>query len=222
MSQPFSGTPDPGTPRPFKRSIQPGVIENAMRGALRLVKPYSKEAVREAKRYSTEAWRRGKRSGEELYRKGRRNPRAVALAGGAVAVTLVGAIAVSATGAGHSLCPPTSEGKTPPFLLLMDPLPPASAHREIAVHYDVCGLASGTPYSGRVRLSQQKAGGKKAAKSKPLTVTFKEKADGPATRREKELALGSAKPSAYSLELTVIDDQGRVRKKVQKLLIRGS
>jgi hypothetical protein len=222
MSQPFSGIPDPGTPRPFKRSIQPGVIENAMRGALRLVKPYSRDAVREAKRYGSEAWRRSKRASQELWGKGRRNPRAVALAGGAAAVTLVGAIAVSATGAGRSLCPPASEGKAPPFLLLMDPVPPAASGREMAVNYDVCGLPSGTSYSGRVRLSQQKAGGKKAAKSKPLVVTFKDKSDGPATRREKQLALRSVAPAAYSLELTVIDDQGRVRKKVQKVLVRKS
>ncbi|HEU5304830.1 MAG TPA: hypothetical protein VFU40_09330 [Gemmatimonadales bacterium] len=181
------------------------------------MRPYCQGALRGAKRYGEEL----KRYGEELWLRGKRNPRGFALGGGAVVLTLVGAYALSATGAGRSLCPPASEGTTPPFLLLMDPVPAAAAGAKVEIHYDVCGLPSGTPYSGRVRLSQQKPGGKKAVKPKPLTVTFKHKADGPATRREQEVELGSAKPGAYTLELSVVDDQGRKRKKVQKVLIKN-
>ena len=207
MSQPFSGIPDPGTPRPFKRSIQPGVIQGAVRGALRKVRPYSAEALRDMKRY-----------GKELWLRGRRNPRAFGLAGGAVALTLLGAYALSATGAGRSLCPAASNGKAA-FLLLMDPVPPAAAGEEIEIHYDVCGLPSGTPYSGRVRLSQKSTIVKKAPK--PLTVTFHDKVNGPATRREQEVELGSTRPGPYTLELSVADNQGRERKRVQKVLIKS-
>jgi hypothetical protein len=138
-----------------------------------------------------------------------------------VALTLVGAYALSATGAGRSLCPAAGDGKTPPFLLLMDAVPPAGAGAEIEVHYDVCGLSSRTPYKGRIQLSQQKVGRKKAAKAKLLVVSFQDKVDGPATRREREVELGPVKPGAYTLELSVVDNQGRERKKVQKVLIKA-
>jgi hypothetical protein len=137
--------------------------------------------------------------------------------GGAVALTLVGAFALNASGAGRSLCPPASDGKTPPFLLLMDPVSPVPAGSGLEIHYDVCGLASGTPYRGRVRLAQVKKG---SAKPKPLVVSFKDQADGVATRREQELDLTSTKPGAYTLELSVADSKGRERKRVQKVLVR--
>jgi hypothetical protein len=207
MSQPFFGMPDPGTPRPFKRSIQPGVIQDALRATLRLVGPYSEEALRGAKRYGGDLWRRGKR-----------NPRALTLGGVAVALTLVGAYALSATGTGRSLCPPTGDEKRGPFLLLMDRVPPAASGAELEIHYDVCGLPSGTLYKGKIQLSQ-KPTGKKAPAPKPVVVKFQDKVDGTATRREREMELGSAKPGAYTLELTVVDDQGRVRKKAQKVQI---
>jgi hypothetical protein len=184
---------------------------------LRRLRPYSRERFRRGKRYAEAAWRRARRGGQELWLKAGRNPRMGAVAAGALVVTLAGAYALSATGSGRSLCPSTTEGTKPPFLLLMDPVPPAAAGGRIEVRYDICGLPSGIPYKGKIRL-QQKASGKKAA-VKPLVVKFQDKVAGPADRREHRLELGSAKPGAYSLELTVVDDQGRVRKKVQKLLI---
>jgi hypothetical protein len=83
-------------------------------------------------------------------------------------------------------------------------------------------LPSGTPYLGRVRLAQQRAGGKKkSAKPKPLVVSFKDRVDGVATRRQQELDLASTKPGAYTLELSVADNRGRERKRVQKVLIKA-
>jgi hypothetical protein len=217
MSQPLSGIPDPGTSRPFKRSIQPGVVQSAVQGALRRVGPYSREVIRKGKRSGSEAWRRARRGGHDLWLKGKRNPRAVALGSAALAVTLVGAIALSATG--RSMCPP-SAGKTPPFLLLMDAVPPTTAGGEIDIRYDVCGLRSGAPYSARLQLTRLKPAGKKLPKAKPVVENFQSKVDGPASRREHELQLGSLKPGAYSLELLVMDKQGRERKKVQKVVIK--
>src|SRR5919106_3797442 len=133
MSQPFSRIPDPETPRPFKRRLQPGVVQEAM-----------EKAMRSAQRYGKDLWLRGKR-----------NPRALALVGGTIALTLGGAYALSASG--RSLCPPAAEGKAPRFLLLMDPVPTAVAGSELEINYDVGGRGSDTRYRGRVRLSRQSA-----------------------------------------------------------------
>lgn len=205
MSQPFSGLPNPGNHSPFRRRFQQGVVQEALRAALR----GGQGALRRAQRY-----------GEDLWRRGKRNPRTFALIGGAVALTVVGAYALSASGAG-SLCPPAADRKAPPFLVFMDPVPHAAAGSELEIHYDVCGLPSGTPYHGRVRLSQQPAGGKKRSpKPKPLVVNFQDRVDGPATRRHQEVNLASARPGAYTLELSVVDNQGRQRKRLQKFLIK--
>jgi hypothetical protein len=218
MSQPFSGIPDPGIPRPTRRRFQPGVVQEALGAARR----GAQEALRHAKRYCDNLWLRGKR-----------NPRTFGLIGGAVALTLVGAYALSASGAGRSLCPPASQAsssdskaqkgrKTPRFLVLMDPVPHTAAGSELEIRYDVCGLPSGTPFRGRVRLSQQRAGGKKGStKPKPLIVTFQDQVDGLATRRLQQLDLGSTRPGAYTLELSVIDNQGRERKRLQKILVKA-
>lgn len=211
MSNPFSGIPDPGTPRPMRRRFQPGVMQEGFRAALRA----AQEGLRRARRY-----------GEDLWLRGRRNPRPFALIGGAVALTLVGAYALSASGAGRSLCPPAGEVKgrtTPRFLLLMDPVPHPAARSEVEIHYDVCGLPSGTPYRGRVRLTQQRPAGKKknATKPKALVVNFQDQVDGLATRRSQELKLGSTRPGSYTLELSVVDNQGRERKRLQKILVKA-
>jgi hypothetical protein len=209
MSQPFSGIPDPGTPSPFRRRFQPGVVQETLRGALRGARRYCEGALRGAQRYGGDLWRRGKR-----------NPRTFALIGGAVALTMVGAYALNASG--RSLCPPAGEAKAPRFLLLMDPVPQAAAGSELEIHYDVCGLPSGAAYRGRVRLSRQPAGGKKkSAKPKPLVVTFKGQVDGPATRRSQQVELGTTRPGAYMLELSVVDNRGRERKKLQKVLVKA-
>ena len=156
----------------------------AAREALRRARRVAKDALWQARRVAKEGLWRAQRYGEELWRRGKRNPRTVGVIGGAVALTLVGAIALSASGAGRSLCPPTSEGKTPRFALLMDPVPQVASGSEVEIHYDVCGLPSGAAYRGRVQLTQQRpTGKKKSAKPKPLVVSFKDQVDGVATRR---------------------------------------
>ena len=232
MSTPFSGIPDPGTPRPFKRRVQPKVVEEtlrALREALRGIKqvlrpalPATQIALARARRAGNEVSWRARRYGQDLLLRGKRNPRAVGVIGGAIALTLVGAYAVSASGAGRSLCPPTSERRPPEFVLLMDPVLQIPAGSKLELHYDVCGLKSGTPYVGTVRLAQQKVTAKKKKKSaspKPLVVTFKDKVDGVAVRRHQELDLARAKPGTYTLELSVADNRGRARKRAQKVVI---
>jgi hypothetical protein len=225
MSNPFSGIPGPETPRPTRRRFQPGLVQEAfqaMRETLRPALPAAERALQKTRWATRDAVRRAQRLGEELSRRVKRNPRPFGLVAGAVALTLVGALALSASGARRSLCPPTSQGKTPQFRLLMDPLPQVAAGSKVEIKYDVCGLSSGAAYRGRVRLVQQKpTGKKKSAKPKLLVVSFKDQVDGVATRRQQELNLGSTKPGAYTLELTVADSKGRERKRVQKVVIKA-
>jgi hypothetical protein len=111
--------------------------------------------------------------------------------------------------------------KTAQFSLLVDRVPRSRAGSELEIRYDVCGLPSGTPYHGRAKLSQQRpTGKKKASQPKPLVVAFRDKVDGPATRRSQEMDLTYTKPGTYSLELLVVDNKGRERKKVQKIEIQ--
>ena len=247
MSNPFSGIPDPEMPRPIRRRFQPGLVQEALRAireALRPALPAAQRALRQTQRVAKEAlwraqlvskkalWRaqlvskeplrRAQRYGEDLWLRGKRNPRTVGIIGGTVALTLVGAIALSASGAGRSLCPPASAGKTPQFRLLMDRVPQIAAGSEVEIHYDVCGLPSGTAFKGRVRLVQQQAAGKKkSAKPKPVVVSFRDQVDGVATRRHQQVDLASTRPGAYTLELSIADNQGRERKRVQKVLVKA-
>jgi hypothetical protein len=189
-----------------------------MRQTLRAALPVAHGALRRAEWAAKDALRQAQRYGDELWRRGKRNPRTVGVIGGAVALTLIGAFALSASGAGRSLCPPTSDRKTPPFLLLMDPVLQVTAGSEVEIHYDVCGLRSGTPYRGRLRLTQVKKG---SAKPKPLVISFKDQVDGVATRRQQELELASTRPGTYTLELSVADNRGRERTRVQKVLVKA-
>lgn len=246
MSDPFSGIPDPGTPRPIRRPSQPGPLKEAVRalqaslrtrlpGAqaalqrgqrkakaeLWLAQRTAKEWLGHAQRTAKDGLRRAQLYGNDLWLRGRRNPRTAGVIAGATALTLVGAIALSASGAGRSNCPPATGGKSPQFRLLMDPVPQVAAGSEVEIHYDVCGLASGTAYRARIRLVPQRAPGKKkSARPKPMVVSFKDQADGVATRRHEQLDLGSTKPGAYTLELSVADSRGRERKRVQKVVVR--
>lgn len=217
MSQPFSGIPDSGFPR-RRRRFEPGIVQEALHAARGQLQTLGRAAKRQGQNF----WSRGR----NLWQRGKRRPRVLALIGGAVTLTLAGAYTLSASGAGRSHCPPATSSKDskaqkPRFLLLMDQVPQAAAGTDLEIYYDVCGLPSGTPYSGRLRLtSAQTTTKKKSAKPKPLTVAFKDKVDGPATRRLQELKLGATKPGTYTVELTVVDNQGRERKRFQKLRVK--
>ena len=222
MSDPFSEMP--GMPRPTRRRFEPGPVQEALRAlqdTLRPALPKAQGALRRARRSAEDGLRRAHRQGQELWRRGKGNPRTLGIIGGATALGLAGAFALSAFGAGRSLCPAPTDGKPPKFRVLMDPVSKVAAGSTVELHYDVCGLASGTAYSGRVRLlqTQRTVGKKKSAKPTPVVVSFKDRTDGVATRREQELKLGSTKPGAYTLELVVTDSKGRERKKVQKVVV---
>jgi hypothetical protein len=207
MSQPFSRIPEPETSRPFKRPLRPDGIQHAVRNA----------------------WRGVQRHGEDLWRRSKRHPRTLGMVGGAVALTLVGAYTLSASGIGRSACraalassPDAKGGKSPRFLLLMDSIGRPVTEPRLEIHYDVCGLPSGTAYRGRVQVAAPRSGKKKrSARPKPVVVSFQDKSDGVATRRHRELEIGKLKPGMYTLELTVIDGRGRERKQLQKIQVKA-
>ena len=225
MSNPLSGIPDPEIPRPVRRRFQPspvqealGEMKDALRARLRRIQP----AVQRMQRGAKDAGRRAQRYGQDLWLRGKRNPRRFGLTGGAVAVTLVGAYAVSASMANGSLCPSVPGGNAPKFMVLMDSIPQAAAGSKLEIQYEVCGLSSGTLYRGKLRLVQQQRtiAKKKSAPAKPLVVSFKDRSQGLATRGEQQVSLGSTKPGTYTLELVVADNKGRERKRMQKIIVR--
>jgi hypothetical protein len=234
MSDPFSGTPDPGMPRPTRRRFEPGLIEQALRALRETLRPalqktqhglrqawqLSGEALQRTKRLSKSAFQRAERYGAHLWHHRKGSPRTLGLIGAAVALTLAGAYTLSATMDGRSMCPPAIAGKPPKFLVLMDTVAHASAGSDLDLRYDVCGLASGTPYRGKVRFAAQRSPGKKRPKPVVQVVSFKDQVEGVATRRRQLLSLASTKPGTYTLELSVADNKGRERKQVQKVVVR--
>jgi hypothetical protein len=225
MSNPLSGIPDPETRRPVSRRFQPSPVREAlgeMRDALQTRIRRMQPALLRLQYRAKDAGRRAKRYAQDLWFRGKRNPKRFGLAGGAAVLTLAGAYAVSASMASKSLCPSSSTGKAPKFVVLTDSIPKASAGSKLEIQYEVCGLAAGTPYRGKVRLVQpQKTIGKrKSAAVKPLVVSFKNRSKGLATRGEQQVSLASTKPGKYTLELIVADNKGRERKSVQKIVVR--
>lgn len=203
MSHPFSSL--------SRRRFEPSAVQQALR-----------TAYREARRHA-----------DNLFLKGKRHPRAVALTGAAVVLTLGGAYALNASG--RSMCPPpgklsaaaskSQKTQRAPFLLLMDSLPKvAAAGSELEINYDVCGLSSGTAYRGKVQLQRVQAPVKKKKKTpkpKPqVLATFEDKANGVASRERQQVDLGSTRPGTYMVELIVADREGRVRRRLQKVVIQ--
>ncbi|HET6778826.1 MAG TPA: hypothetical protein VFH26_08045 [Gemmatimonadales bacterium] len=193
-------------------------MKDALQARLRRIQP----GVHKMQRGARDAGRRALRYAQDLWFRGKRDPRRLGLAGGALALTVLTAYGVSASMANRSLCPPGINGKAPKFLVLMDSIPQVAAGSKLDIQYEVCGLASGTPYRGKVRLVQQQktVARKKSAAAKPLVVSFKDRSGGLATRGEQQVSLGSTKPGKYTLELVVADNKGRERKRVQKIVVR--
>jgi hypothetical protein len=103
----------------------------------------------------------------------------------------------------------------------MDPVTQPVTGPEMEIHYNVCGLSSGTVYRGRMQLTQQRPVKKGATKPKPVVVTFRDRVDGPAARRHRSVALGKLKAGMYNLELSVTDNKGRERSRLEKIQVKA-
>jgi hypothetical protein len=225
MSNPLSGIPDPEHSRPVRSRFRPSPVQEAlgeMKDALQVRLRRIQPTLQKMQRQANDAGRRAQRYGQDLWFRGKRNPKRYGMIGGAAAITLATAYAVSASMADRSLCPSARAGKPAKFVVLMDSVPHAAAGSRLEIQYEVCGLASGTPYRGKVRLvqAQKMIVKKNSAVAKPLVVSFKDRSKGLATRGEQQVSLASTKPGKYTLELVVAANKGRERKSVQKVVVR--
>ena len=138
---------------------------------------------------------------------------------GLLASVLIGWSVSGSAGSSRSLCPATPDSAG--FLVLLDPVPPEATGSELDVFFDVCGLAPGTPYSSRLRLSRREEGLKRifGGGSKPRVTTSQERSDGPAVRHREAISLESLRPGAYTLDLRVTDNRGRARTRSQTVQV---
>lgn len=115
-----------------------------------------------------------------------------------------------------------SAAPTPRSLsLLVDAIDPASTGDEIDVYYDVCGLAEDTPFTTRIDVVRNQSGLRKlfGGGASAVTGSFDETASSPATRRHREIDLGTLPEGAYSVRVSVTDDKERRRERSVPLQI---
>ena len=107
-----------------------------------------------------------------------------------------------------SRCPTgvAMDGKRP-FGVLVDDLGSTPQGSDVNVHFDVCGLAEGTPF--KVKMSIVRDGTRHAADR--MTASFDDTAVGVGTRRVHSLAVASLPAGSYRLTVVVTDDRGRKR-----------
>ena len=130
----------------------------------------------------------------------------------AVAVLTFSAFRMTARGGGathnQSRCPSgvAMDGKRP-FGILVDSIGSTPRGQDVAVSYDVCGLADGTAF--KVHMSLVRDGTKHAADR--MTANFDDLAIGAGTRRQHSLAVAPLPAGNYRLTVVVTDDKGRRR-----------
>jgi len=125
----------------------------------------------------------------------------------AILVVWVGKTAVHFAAKHGSRCPETGSE----FRVMLDPVGETTAGRNLDVYYDVCGLLRDTRYTVRLEVSGSAGGvrGLLGGHTSPVTVSFDEKARGPATRRHRTVRLPDLEPGGYALEVGVTTDDGR-------------
>ncbi len=130
----------------------------------------------------------------------------------AVAVLTFSAFRMTARGGGathnQSRCPSgvAMDGKRP-FGILVDSIGSTPRGQDVAVSYDVCGLADGAAF--KVHMSLVREGTKHAADR--MTANFDDLAIGTGTRRQHSLAVAPLPAGNYRLTVVVTDDKGRRR-----------
>ena len=98
------------------------------------------------------------------------------------------------------------DGKRP-FGVLLDSIGSTPQGSDLNVHFDVCGLAEGTPF--KVKMSMVRDGTRHAADR--MTASFDDTSVGVGTRRVHSLAVASLPAGNYRLTVVVTDEgPGRV------------
>ncbi len=148
--------------------------------------------------------------------------RRFAVAGGtAVSLALLAVLGAREIRERRSVCP--SATSVEEFLVLLDPPGQVAAGERLDLRYDVCGLDRGSTYTVQVRVARRDGLLGRVLRKRPaLGVTFRERADGPATRRHRTIGLDAARQGEYTLEMTVTDNQGRRRTRSGQLQVVDS
>jgi len=80
---------------------------------------------------------------------------------------------------------------------------------DLDVYYDVCGLEKGTDFRTRISVVKNESGLRRLIGGvSPVTESFDESANGPATRRHRTLSFGAMPAGAYTLFVSVTDPGG--------------
>jgi len=82
---------------------------------------------------------------------------------------------------------------------------------DLDVYYDVCGLEKGTSFRTRISVVKTESGLRRLLGSgvPPVTESFDESANGPATRRHRTLSFDAMPAGAYTLFVSVTDAGGK-------------
>ncbi len=192
-------------------------------GALKGLRPMGAAISRGFRRASTSVQPAARALGDLLERHGRQVRRVVGRTltsrGSTVSMASAFIIAVAVLtftafrrtgGAGRSdsRCPTgvAMDGKRP-FGVLVDDIGNTTQGSDLNVHFDVCGLAEGTPF--KVKMSMVRDGARHAADR--MTANFDDTSAGIGTRRVHSLAVASLPAGSYRLTVIVTDDKGRKR-----------
>lgn len=115
----------------------------------------------------------------------------------------------------------TAAATARPFGVLVDEV--GTTDGETEVYYDVCGLSEGTSYTTRISVTKHESGLKRllGRSVEPVTLTFDEKAGGPAVRRHRTLDMRGMPVGSYRVSVSVTDDKGRRRETGTTLHMRA-
>ena len=122
----------------------------------------------------------------------------------------------------RSRCPETAagQGDAAGFTLLVDEI---GRHRggEVELYFDVCGLTEQTPFSTHVSVSRQGSALRRLfGGAAPARESFHDSADGPRTRRHRDIDAGELEPGSYSVVVVVTDDRERRRERSVQFEVR--
>ncbi|HUF27687.1 MAG TPA: protein kinase [Gemmatimonadaceae bacterium] len=127
---------------------------------------------------------------------------------------------VSTAGVPASATVRASAGSARAWSVLLDSPPARAGGGSMVIHYDVCGLDRGTPYTAE--LSVGRAGGairRLLGGAPPLSERHEERATGPATRRHRSIDLRTLDSGSYVVELVVTTADGRRLRQTRELRI---
>jgi hypothetical protein len=118
-----------------------------------------------------------------------------------------------ATPALFSRCPKLDGSTaTKNLVLMLDSISPQVSGKQLDVAYDVCGLASGSPFMAQFTLrkvDQSRMRRLVRATFKPVVVGFPDVANSPRTRHHRMVSLTGTPGGQYAIDAEITDGSGR-------------